>query len=119
MVRLPPLGAVRVGGRAERPDGDLPAAQALPDVIVRLSFQVELQPGNGEGAETLAGAPTQPQADRRGEAGGAQPPDDVARDPGPEGEVVVADRIAPGERPSQLERAVQLGEDLVVERRGN
>src|SRR5690348_505233 len=54
-----------IGGRCfpERPDHEITARQALPDVVVRFTLELEAHAGHGKRPETLARAAAEPQAD--------------------------------------------------------
>src|SRR5690242_20026396 len=106
-----------IGGRCfpERPDHEVTARQALPDVVVRFTLELEAHAGHGKRPEALARAATEPQANPlRGELL-ASAPGKVARDAGADGQVVVPDVVDAGEWTTTLEPRAECAEDFLVQ----
>ena len=82
-----------IGGTAERPNHDFAAAESFSDMIVRLSFEVELHLGECERAETLARTAVKAQTHRLRRSIVAVDAGDLPGDPRANSEMMIADCV--------------------------
>ena len=111
------MGETGVRRIAERRDDELAARQPLPDVVVRLPFELQVHAGERERTEALPGAAAEPQPHATGRQAGAPVTlGDAPGDPRPERQMAVADVVRLVERPPALQARPQRRENRVVER---
>src|SRR5262249_38429775 len=98
-----------------RANDDPAAAHGLPDVVVRLTGQVELDPGRQERAEALARRAVEARTDPPGRWLRAETMSDHAAQPGSDGAVPGRDRIGGLDQRRALESGLRLGRQPLAE----